>query len=157
MISALKSQALAEAQVHAQQDLGPVLALGAAGAGVDAQERVAGIAFAVKVMLDLGFLDVFLEKGHFFFQFGQEFRVLVDQLKIGFQFFDDEAQFPVHLQKTVQDFLFLLQAGRLLGLVPDGGIGQLDVDFLYSFGFFGYFKETPEDRWISLLIRRKVI
>ena len=65
----LEAQALAEAQVHAQQDLGPVLALGAAGAGVDAQEGVAGVAFAVEVMLDLGLLDVFLEMGHFFFQF----------------------------------------------------------------------------------------
>ena len=40
----LEAQALAEAQVHAQQDLGPVLALGAAGAGMDAQEGVAGVA-----------------------------------------------------------------------------------------------------------------
>jgi hypothetical protein len=121
---------------------------------VDAQEGVAGIAFAVEVMLDLGFLNVFLETGHFFFQLAQELGVLVDQLEIGFQFLDGEAQFIVHQQETVQDLFFLLQAGCLLGLAPYGGVGQLKVDFLYPFGLFGYFKETPEDRRIFASIRR---
>jgi len=47
------------------------------------------------------------------------------------------------LQEIVQDLFFLLQAGRFLGLAPNGGIGQFGVDLLYSFGLFGYFKETP--------------
>jgi hypothetical protein len=47
------------------------------------------------------------------------------------------------LQEAVQDLFLLLQAGRFLGFAPDGGIGQLDVDRLYSLGLFGDFKETP--------------
>jgi len=47
------------------------------------------------------------------------------------------------MQKTVQDLFFLLQARRFLGLAPDGGIGQLGINFLYAFGLLGYFKETP--------------
>jgi hypothetical protein len=58
------------------------------------------------------------------------------------------------LQEAVQDFFFLLQARRLLGLVPNGGIGQLDVDFLYAVGFLRDFKETPEGRWLSSSVRR---
>jgi hypothetical protein len=80
---------------------------------------------------------------HLLFQLGKQFRVLVDQLEIGFQFVDGKAQFPVHLQEAVQDLLLLLQAGRFLGLAPDGGIGQLGVDLAYSFGLLGGFKETP--------------
>src|SRR5207342_3112571 len=42
----LPAAALAEAQVHAQQHLGPVLRLGAAGAGLDVDEAVGGIELA---------------------------------------------------------------------------------------------------------------
>jgi hypothetical protein len=93
--------------------------------------------------------------GHFFFQFAQEFGVLLDQLEIGFQLLDGEAQLIIHQQEAVQDLFFLLQARRLLGLAPDGGIGQLEVDFLYAVGFFGDFKETPEGRWLFSLIRQR--
>jgi len=81
--------------------------------------------------------------GHFFFQLGEQVGVLVDQLEIRFQFLDDEAQLAVHQQKAVQDLFFLLQARRLLGLAPDGGVGQLGVDLFDAVGFLGYFKETP--------------
>jgi hypothetical protein len=42
----LPAAAFAEAQVHAQQHLGPVLRLGAAGAGLDVDEAVGGVEFA---------------------------------------------------------------------------------------------------------------
>ena len=60
----------------------------------------------------------------------------------------------VDLHEAVQDLFFLGQAGRFLGLAPDGGIGQLGVDFLYLFGLLGYFKETPEGRRLFSSIRR---
>jgi hypothetical protein len=93
--------------------------------------------------------------GHFFFQFGQEPGVLVDELEVGVQLLDGKTQLVVHQQEAVQDLLLLLQAGRLLGLAPDGGIGQLGVDFLDLLGLLGYFKETPVDRRLSALILRK--
>ncbi|MCU0276974.1 MAG: hypothetical protein MUF02_09040 [Acidobacteria bacterium] len=105
-------------------------------------------------MLDFRFLDVFLEKGHFFLQLGQQAGVLVDELEVGLQFLDGEAQLGVDQQEAVQDFLLLLQLRRFLGLAPDGGIGQLGVDFPDFFGFLGYFKETPEGRRLSASNRR---
>ncbi len=116
---------------------------------MDAQEGVAGVVFAVEVVLDLGLLDVFLEEAQLFLELGQQAGVLIDQLEIGFQFLDRESQLRVDQQETVQDLLLLLQAGRLLGLVPDGGIGQLGVDLLDPLGLLGYFKETPEGRRLS--------
>jgi len=92
--------------------------------------------------------------GHLFPEFGQQAGVLVDQLEIGFQFLDREAQLRVDQQETVQDLFFLLQSGRLLGLAPDGGIGQFGVDLLNPCGFLGYFKETPEGRRLSASNRR---
>jgi hypothetical protein len=122
---------------------------------VDAQEGVAGVAFAVEVVLDLGLLDVFPEMVDFLVQLAQEVGVLVDQLEIGLQLLDGEVQFRFDVQETVQDLLLLLQAGRFLGLVPDGGLGQLEVDFFYAVGFLGDFKETPEGRWLFSSVRRK--
>jgi hypothetical protein len=92
---------------------------------------------------------------HFFFQFREQVGVFVDQLEVGLQFLDSEAQLGVHDQETVQDLLVFLQAGRFLGLAPDGGIGQLGVDFLYLVSLFGYFKETPGDRRLSASVLRK--
>jgi hypothetical protein len=122
---------------------------------VDAQEGVAGVAVAVEVVLDLGFLDGFLQEGDLFLQFGEQVRVLVDQQQVGVQLLDGLVQLLVDLDETVQDLFFFRQPGRLLRLAPDGGIGQLGVDLPYLFGLLGYFKETPEGRRFFSSIRRK--
>ncbi len=44
----LEAAPLRPAQVHPQQDLGPVLRVGAAGAGVDGDDRVAGVVLAAE-------------------------------------------------------------------------------------------------------------
>ena len=44
----LKAAPFGPAQVHPQQDLGPVLGIGAAGAGVDGDDRVAGVVLAAE-------------------------------------------------------------------------------------------------------------
>ena len=49
----LEAAPLAPAQVHAQQHLGPVLRLGAAGAGVDRDDGVAGVVLAAEQLLQL--------------------------------------------------------------------------------------------------------
>ena len=50
----LELPALGPARVHAQQDVGPVLALGAAGAGVDLEVGVVAVGLAGQQRLDLG-------------------------------------------------------------------------------------------------------
>jgi hypothetical protein len=49
---------LAPAQVHAQEHLGPVLRLGAAGAGLDVDERIRRIHLAREHALELELLDL---------------------------------------------------------------------------------------------------
>src|SRR6056297_3366393 len=52
----LEAALLGPADIHPHQHLGPVLALGAAGAGMDLDERVVGIRLAGEQRLDLGAL-----------------------------------------------------------------------------------------------------
>ena len=59
---ALEAAALGPAQVHAQQHLGPVLRLGAAGAGMDRDDRVLAIVLAAEHLLDLAGLHFLVER-----------------------------------------------------------------------------------------------
>ena len=59
----LEAAALEPAQVHAQQHLGPVLGLGAAGAGVDGEDRAALVVLAAEEAELLAALQVGLEGG----------------------------------------------------------------------------------------------
>ena len=61
-MSALEAAAVAPAQVHAQQHLGPVLAVGAACAAVDREDRVRAVVLATQHLLELGALDRLLER-----------------------------------------------------------------------------------------------
>ena len=54
----LEAAPLGPARVHAQQHRGPVLALGAAGAGVDFEIGVVGVGLARQQRLDLARLDL---------------------------------------------------------------------------------------------------
>ena len=54
---ALEAAALRPLEVHAQQHLGPVLRLGAAGARVDGHDGVGAVVLAAEHLLDLGGLD----------------------------------------------------------------------------------------------------
>ena len=54
---ALEAAALRPSQVHAQEHLGPVLRLGAAGAGMDGDDRVLAIVLAAEHLLGLAGVD----------------------------------------------------------------------------------------------------
>ncbi len=55
---ALEAAALGPAQVHPEQHLGPVLGLGAAGAGMDGDDRVLPIVLAAEHLLDFAGVDL---------------------------------------------------------------------------------------------------
>ena len=59
----LPAAVLAPAQVHAQQHLGPVLRLGAAGAGLDVDEGVVGVHLAGEHALEFQLADALLQLG----------------------------------------------------------------------------------------------
>ena len=58
---ALEAAALGPAQIHPEQHLGPVLRLGAAGAGMDGHDRVLAIVLAAEHLLDFAGLHFLVE------------------------------------------------------------------------------------------------
>ena len=67
---ALEAAALGPAQVHPQQHLGPVLRFGAAGAGMDGDDRVLAIVLAAEHLLDLAGLHFLIERVERLAEFG---------------------------------------------------------------------------------------
>ena len=71
----LEAAALEPAQVHAQQHLGPVLRLGAAGAGVDGEDGAALVVLAAEEALLLAALELALERPRPLHELGEELAV----------------------------------------------------------------------------------
>ena len=81
--STVEAVALGPARVHAQEHLGPVAGLGAAGAGLDLEEGVAGVLRAAEHGPQLEVVELLLEPGQFLLQLGFEAGVLLGQLARG--------------------------------------------------------------------------
>ena len=77
----LEAAPLGPAQVHAQQHLGPVLGVGAARAGVDGDDRVAGVVLAAEEarLFELG--QAALDRRQLRLQLGRDRLVLVGELR----------------------------------------------------------------------------
>jgi len=141
----LPAAVLAPAQVHPQQHFGPVLRLGAAGAGLDVHETIGAVEFARKhppelELLDAGcdFVDVFDDGKHGAF-------VIVGLGHVEqFRGFDESIGIePDFADGLFQRRAFLAQRLRPLGLVPDGGVFQLAADFFESLYLAIEVKDTP--------------
>ena len=134
------------AQVHAQQNVGPVLSLGAAGAGLDVQVAVVLIHLAAEHAAELQLLEdsaqtldfgddvahrtfIVLFCSHFqqVAGVGQAAGKVVDG-------FDDQRQHRA----------LATQALRVFGLVPDAGVFQLAVYFDQTIMLVIVVKDTPE-------------
>ncbi len=141
----LPAAALAPAQVHAQQHLGPVLGFGAAGAGLDVDEAVGGVELAGEHALELELLDpgrdlfdildhrlggalVIVRLGHV-----QQFGRLDQAIGIGADLGDGLFQ-----QRT-----FLAQRLGAVRVVPDGRVFQLAGYFFEAFDLGIEVKDTP--------------
>ena len=116
------------ARVHAQQHLGPVLAFGAAGAGVNLEIGIEAVGFARQQRFEFAardFLFQVLQRG---LGFGDNAAIV-----LGFAEFDHAdivLEFALDLADAVERILqrgpLLHQLLRLLGIVPEiGGFGEL--------------------------------
>ena len=76
----LEAAPLGPAHLHAQHHLGPVLRVGAARAGVDGHQRVAGVVVAGEEPLLLGRLQAHLDGVDRLVELGRDLRVLVGEL-----------------------------------------------------------------------------
>src|SRR2546427_1699697 len=118
--------ALAPAEVHAEQHLGPVLGLEAAGAGMDLDDRVARVVLAAEELLQLERGELGLDLLDRAAQLAQGLGVaLLGQLEEDLRLVDALALPPV-LGERVQNLRRLAPDGlRLLGVAPEAGGGRL--------------------------------
>ena len=149
---ALEAAPLGPAQIHAQQHLGPVLRLGAAGARLDIEEGVGGVhrpgehplefecaqALVERVQIGLdrggGFLVLFL---------GRELQQLGRVVQTGAQRLQS-----AHL--VLETSALLAECLRLIRIVPDLGIFELAVDFFQALALGVKVKDTPSERQHAL-------
>ncbi len=115
---------LGPADVHARQHSGPVLALGAAGAGVDFEKGIIGVGLAGKQRLDLLAGDLVLEHTQRSFGFGDDRLIAFGLAEL------DEAGVVAdrsleaeHLVDAAFELLARAhEALRLLRIVPERGV-----------------------------------
>ena len=136
---------LAPAQVHAQEHLGPVLRLRAAGAGLDVQEGVVGVHLAIEHAAEFELLEDTGKLGDLAFEVFQGCFVIflagqLDQiLRIGASALEavDGADYVLEGRA--------LAAQRLgpLRVIPDAGLGQFKFYFRKAFPSLIDVKDTP--------------
>ena len=115
---------LGPAQIHAHQHLGPILALGAAGAGVDGDDGVERIGFAVEhgagfeVLVESGeSLDIALE-------IGEDILALAGQLEVGIDVAGAADELLVVGDEVLKALAVAHQGLGRGGIVPEGWIGE---------------------------------
>ncbi|MNL24760.1 hypothetical protein D3C87_1462080 [compost metagenome] len=134
------------AQVHAQQDVGPVLGFGAAGTGLDVQVRVVRVHFMAEHAAEFQLGQIFLETG----QLGDDIAHCAFVV-----FFNGHVQQVAAIGQTrvqfVQGIDDLRQrsalAAQFLGVfrfVPDTRIFKLAIDFSQTLMLLIVVKDTPE-------------
>jgi hypothetical protein len=136
---------LAPAQVHAQHHLGPILRLGAAGAGLDVDKRVRAVHLAGEHALEFELLDAC----------GKTIDILRDRGdRIVVVFADGEIEQVAGFGQRVgqaadaADDAFEIRAFFAkvlctLRVVPDARVFQLARDFLETFRLDVEVKDTP--------------
>ena len=115
---------LGPARIHAQQHVGPVLALGAAGAGVDLEIGIVGVGLARQQRLELAPRDLDLQPLERLFGVGDGLLVLLGLPQL------DHGELVVELLLDAADRgKLILERGallhqplRLLLVIPQGGI-----------------------------------
>ena len=140
--------ALGVFQVLAQQHAGPVLRFGAARAGLDVDEAIAGVGRLVEHAAKFQLLDRALQALH----------VVGNGLQGGFVAFfaahfiqlgvvgQVARQVVEHEHHVVEALFFLAQLLGFLGVVPDGGVFQRGVHGAQAVGLGRVVKDTPVAR-----------
>src|ERR1043165_5111639 len=98
----LEAASFGPAQVHPQEDLGPVLRVGAAGAGVDGDDRIAGVVLATEQprLFQLG--EAPLDRAQLGVELSRHLLVLVGHLRQVAEVGDVRLQTPEHLQPPLR-------------------------------------------------------
>ena len=129
-------------QIHAQQHLGPILRLRAAGAGMNRTDRIAAIVVAGKQHFRFGLLQLVFEPFKQRLQFLNRTLVFFGKLKehCGVVYLRLKILLPSNLLFQAAAFLQQLLRGFLI--VPEVGRGGLDLDLVQLFAACRDIKET---------------
>jgi hypothetical protein len=140
---------LRPAQIHAPDHLGPVLCLGAAGAGLDVEIRIAGIHLTREHATEFEIRDARFEGTDVTVDFGD---------RGGIVFFDGEIEKFAGIHETTGDFVeaddnllepstFLTERLRTLRFVPDVGLLEFALDLGQAFRLAVVVKDTSSTHW----------
>ncbi len=131
MISAVKAAALGPAQVHAQQHLGPVLRLGAAGAGVDGEKNVGAVVLAGEQGADLLGVDLGGKLLQVAADLGEGVEVpLAEQFEEDLDVVQPQFDRLPEVQLDQQAVALARHGGRGRRVAPEGRLGDLGVQGL---------------------------
>ena len=123
---------LGPAQIHAQQHLGPVLRLGAAGAGIDLEEGVVGVGLAREHALQLQACHLLLERQELLLDLAQDRLVTLRLGELGEigGVGEPALERALTVDRLGEAVAFPHQALRLLGVAPEVGCLREAVQLL---------------------------
>ncbi len=124
----VEAAALGPAQVHAEQHLGPVLRIRAAGAGAHGDDRVAGVVAAAEQpgLLELG--EPRLEPRELTLQLAGELRVALRHLRQLVEVGGVGLERPKALQAPLRPGVLGGDGRRPLLVVPEAGLAHLPLE-----------------------------
>ena len=117
--STLEAALLGPAHLHPQHHLGPVLRVGAAGAGVDRDERVAGVVGAGEQPLLLEREQPLLDRGQRAVELARELLVLLRQLDQRLEVLDVGLDAAEGLEPPRHARVLGADLRRRLGVIPE--------------------------------------
>ena len=115
----LEPALLGPAHLHPQQHLGPVLGVGPAGAGVDRDERVAGVVAAREQPLLLELVEALLHAPHLLLELRRDLRILLGELRQRLEILDVALEVAVHRQPTARACVLGADLRRPLLILPE--------------------------------------
>ena len=139
----LEAAPLGPAQVHAQEHLGPVLRVGAAGPGADSDHGVACVVAAVEQARLLERPQPLLQRAKLGVELAGELGVVGRQLGELLEVRQVRLEGAKRLQPALGCGVRRGRAGGLLGVVPEAGPLHLRLELLYLGRELGGVKGSP--------------
>ena len=124
----LEAAPLGPAHHHPQHHLGPVLGVGAAGAGVDGDERVTGVVLAGEQALLLERGEPLLDRRQRLLQLGGDLRVLLGELDEPVEVLGVGLELLERVEPPLRARVLGADAPGRLGLVPEARRAHLGLE-----------------------------
>src|SRR6185437_12417898 len=138
--------ALGPARVHAQQHFGPVLAFGAAGAGMDGEDGVEAIVFAAEQRAGFDRLQVRAQRGLLARDLLEHGLALARQLEVGAKILERARQALVVVQQLLHPLARAVHGLRARRIAPEIRRRGLLIEFGELLAQRGRVKDTPGRR-----------